>query len=69
MKINDLISNFEIFITNEEKHMLTKLKDPVKFEHLSEREQNIVENMIRKSLVKRIGFKNPTVVVNEKQTF
>ena len=68
MKINELISDFEIFITNEEKQLLGKLKHPIKFSQLSEHDQWIVETMIRKSLVKKIGFNNPTVVINEKST-
>ena len=68
MKINELISNFEIFITNEEKKILSKLKHPIKFDHLSDHDQWIVETMIRKSLVKKIGFNNPTIVANEKTT-
>lgn len=68
MKINELISDFEIFITNEEKKLLGKLKHPVKFVHLTDHEQCVVESMIRKSLVKKIGFKDPTVVANEKTT-
>lgn len=66
MKINELISNFEIFITNEEQKLFDRLKDPIKLASLTEREQGIAEIMIRKSLLKRIGFKDPTVVANEK---
>lgn len=65
MKINELISNFEIFITNEEKKVLAKLKHPIKLSQLPDRDQYIAEMMIRKSLVKKIGFNDPTVVANE----
>lgn len=68
MKINELISDFTIFITNEEKQLLKKLKNPVKFVHLTDHEQCVVETMVRKSLVKKIGFKDPTIVANEKTT-
>jgi hypothetical protein len=68
MKINELISNFEIFITNEEKQLLNKLSGPVRLSHLSDREQCLAENMIRKSLLKKIGFETPYVLVNEKTT-
>lgn len=57
MKINELISDFEIFITNEEKKLLGKLKYPIKMEQLTDHEQHVVETMIRKSLVKKIGLK------------
>lgn len=68
MKINELISNFEIFITNEEKQLLHKISGPVKLSNLTDREQCIAENMIRKSLLKKIGFETPYVLVNEKTT-
>ena len=68
MKINELISNFEIFITNEERTLLNKLSSPVRLSHLSDREQCLAENMIRKSLLKKIGFETPYVLVNEKTT-
>jgi hypothetical protein len=66
MKITDLISDFEIYTTNEEKKLLERLKNPIKLANLTDREQCIAETMIRKSLLKKIGFNNPTVVVNEK---
>lgn len=66
MKINELISNFEIWTTNEEASLLEKLQKPIKLAHLNEREQVCVQRMIHKSLVKKIGFKDPTVVANEK---
>jgi hypothetical protein len=67
MKINELISDFEIFITNEEKKLFERLKTPIKLANLTDREQCIAETMIRKSLLKKIGFNDPTVVANEKQ--
>ena len=66
MKINELISDFEIWTTNEEAALLTKLHRPVKLHTLSEHEQFKVQAMIRKSLVTKIGQDNPTVVANEK---
>ena len=66
MKINELISTFEIWITNEEKRILDRLKDPVKLSHLSEQDQFKVQALIRKSLVTKIGQKDPTVLANEK---
>jgi hypothetical protein len=66
MKINELISNFEIWTTNEESNLLKKLKTPVKLAHFNEHDQLKIQNMIHKSLVKKIGHTNPTVVINEK---
>lgn len=66
MKINELIDSFEIWTTNEEAKLLKKLKDPVKVSQLEEHEQFQVQAMIRKSLVTKIGQKDPSVVANEK---
>lgn len=65
MKINQLISDFKIYTTNEEQEVLEKLDRPVRVSTLTERERTIVENMIRKSLVIKIGHENPSVVKNE----
>lgn len=64
MKVNELISNFTIFTTLEEEAMLAKLHRPVLLKDFSERDQFIIEGMIRKSLVIKIGDYNPRVVVN-----
>jgi hypothetical protein len=66
MKINELISDFEIWTTNEEAELLEKLQHPVKLSTLSETEQFRVQAMIRKSLVTKIGMTDPTIVANEK---
>lgn len=66
MKINELIDSFEIWTTNEEVSLLKRLKDPVKLSQLSEQDQFKVQAMIRKSLVTKIGHKDPSVVANEK---
>lgn len=66
MKINELISSFEIWTTNEEAKLLERLKQPVKLRTLSEQDQFKIAAMIRKSLVTKIGFDDPTVVANEK---
>lgn len=66
MKINELISSFEIWTTNDEATLLEKLKTPVKLSSLSEQDQFKVQAMIRKSLITKIGHENPSVVTNEK---
>lgn len=67
MKINELLQDFEIWTTNEERELLKKLNKPVKLRRLSEQEQFKVQAMIRKSLVTKIGHEDPTVVANEKK--
>ena len=66
MKINDLISNFEIWTTNEEAKILKRLQNPVKLSSLSEHDQFKIAAMIRKSLVTKYGTQDPTIVANEK---
>lgn len=66
MKINELISDFQIWTTNEEDKLMEKLKTPVKLSALSEQDQFKVQALIRKSLVTKVGMENPTVVANEK---
>ena len=66
MKINELIDSFEIWTTNEERELLSKLKHPVKLSSMNEHDQFKVQAMIRKSLVTKVGHIDPSVVANEK---
>lgn len=66
MKINELIDSFEIWTTNEERELLSKLKNPVKLSSMNEHDQFRVQAMIRKSLVTKVGHIDPSVVANEK---
>jgi hypothetical protein len=66
MKINELISNFEIWTTNEEAALLKRLQTPIKISQLDEHDQFRVQAMIRKSLLTKIGHNDPSVVANEK---
>ena len=54
MKLNDLISRFEIQTTNEENELLDKIEDVMIPEQFTEREQTVIENLIRKSLITKI---------------
>ena len=59
MKMNQLISEFSIFTTNEEEKLLNSLTNDVRpLQSFSEREQAIIENLNRKSLVSKIFTKN-----------
>ena len=66
MKINELISNFEIWTTNEEAALLKRLQSPIKISQLDEHDQFRVQAMIRKSLLTKIGHEDPSVVANTK---
>ena len=65
MKINELLQGFSIYTSLEEECVLKKLSSPAYLSEFSDREQVIIEGMIRKSLVIKIGNKNPKVVANE----
>ena len=62
MKLNELIRDFKIYKTNEELEELNKLNAPVPFASLSERQQVIINNLIRKSLVSKIKSNNVIMV-------
>lgn len=68
MKVSELIDDFEIWTTNEEKIILKKLSKPIKLTQLSEHDQFQIQSMIRKSLVTKIGHDDPYVVANEKHS-
>lgn len=55
MKVNELIDSFEIFTTNEEKELLGKVDaKPHPLSSYTQREQVIIDNMIKKSLISKI---------------
>ena len=62
MKLNELIRDFTIYKTNEEVEELSKLTTPVPLASLSERQQVIMNNLIRKSLVSKIKSNNVIMV-------
>jgi hypothetical protein len=63
MKINELIQDFLIQTSNEEKAMLNKLKEMKDIDNFLEREQEVIRNLINKSLVRRIERDDKTLVV------
>ena len=63
MKINELIQDFVIQTSNEEKTMLNKLKEIKDIENFMEREQEVIRNLINQSFVGRIERDNKTMVV------
>lgn len=62
MKINDLLDNFEIYKTNEEIEILEKLTEPCQLDQFNEREQVIIQNLTRKSLITKIN-QNESVLI------
>lgn len=65
MKINELLQGFSIYTSREEEQVLKKLSSPAFLSDFNDREKVIIEGMIRKSLVIKIGSRNPKVVANE----
>ena len=67
MKLNELISSFDIFKTNEESELLERLDKPAPYETFAERDQIIIDNLIKKSLVSKVRYGNITLVVPNEQ--
>ena len=67
MKLNELISSFEIYKTNEESDLLERLDKPEPYETFTERDQVIIDNLIKKSLVSKVRYGNITLVVPNEQ--
>lgn len=62
MKINELIYDFEVHTSNEEKEVLKKLDQVRPITSYSERDRFIIEALIRKSLVSKV-IRDGTVLV------
>jgi hypothetical protein len=67
MKLNDLISDFRIALSNEEKKLLRRFDGVMQPEQFTERERRIIENMVRKSVVSKIVHKGKTYLVQNEQ--
>ena len=68
MKINELISDFEIYVSNEESALLNRMQHTQPLASFTEREQFIIENMIRKSIVTKIVKNNQILVVSNERS-
>jgi hypothetical protein len=62
MKLNELITSFEIFVTNEERSLLETFTKPLPLSSFDERDQVIINNLIRKSVISKL-LHNGTVMV------
>lgn len=61
-----MVEGFEIYTSNEEKEFLDRIIQPVKMSTLTERDYVVAENLIRKSLLIKVGFQDPSIVKNER---
>lgn len=69
MKLNELILDFEISITNEERAVLDSMKSVMPLESYGEREQFVIEGLIRKSIVSKVVRNSQTLVVKNGYDF
>ena len=63
MRINELVTEFTIQTSNEEKEVLGKLKSAKNLDTFMERDQEVINQLIRKSLVRRMDKDGQTMVV------
>lgn len=63
MRINELIQSFEIYTSNEEQSVLEQIDRPLPIESFQEREQVIIHNLVRKSLVSKMSNNGHTYVM------
>ena len=63
MRINELITEFSIQTSNEEKDILGKLKSAKNLDTFMERDQEVINQLVRKSLVRKIEQDNNVMVV------
>ena len=67
MKINELISSFVIQMSNEENVVYEKLNTRTPLNLFNEREQFIIQSLIRKSLVSKVTLDGQTLVARNDQ--
>ena len=63
MKINELIKSFEIFITNEERAIYETIDEHTNITKFNEREQVLIQNLIRKSLLTKVLTNGQIMVI------
>lgn len=67
MKLNELITDFQIILSNEEAQLLHRFDGVMIPEEFTEREQRIIENLVRKSVVTKIDHKGKIFLVKNEQ--
>lgn len=64
MKLNEVLSSIDVWTTEEEQRLLNSIKDPVTLSSLPERDQYLAQVLVRKGLLKKIGYYEPKIVKN-----
>ena len=67
MKMNELILDFTIALSNEENDVLENITQVTPLSSFTEREQFVIENLVRKSMISKIRHKNSIMVVKNDQ--
>jgi len=62
VKLNELLLDFTIAMSNEEKKVLENIKGAMPVQSFDEREQFVIDSLVRKSLVSKVK-KNGYVMV------
>ena len=62
MKLNELLTDFKIYVTNEERLVLETINGLSQLSTFNEREQVIINNLIRKSLISKVVYNNKIMV-------
>ncbi|NDG30354.1 hypothetical protein EB118_09815 [bacterium] len=65
MKVNEILTDFQIWTSKEERRVLEQLRVSRPLNSFPEHDQFIIEQLIRKSLVIKIGERFPNVIANE----
>jgi hypothetical protein len=68
MKLNQLITDFKIAMSNEEEQLLGRFEGVMIPEEFTEREQRIIENLVRKSIVTKVNHKGKIFLVKNEQS-
>lgn len=63
MKLNELIRNFQIFTTNQERELLEQITSPRHLNSFDERDRITIENLVRKSLVSKVHYNGSIMVI------
>lgn len=63
MKLNELITDFTIYLTNEEHALLENVSGLTPLTSFQEREQVIINNLIRKSVLTKVIYNNQVMVM------
>lgn len=63
MQINELLGSYRVAVTNEEQTVLDKMHDVAPLHMYDEREQVVIENLIKKDLVSKLVRNKQTLVI------